>query len=125
MPSVRALTYFSPSLEADKNLNHFMQVIKELETKTSLNPWTIRFTLKGNWRRIRELCNREYLVEAYHETLEEVEIEEPNEYLIHQEFTRILLKALGKGYICSFHKKIDKEVKVFFPRTEIHNHASA
>lgn len=43
--------------------------------------------------------------------------EEPNEYLIHQEFTRILLKALGKGYICSFHKKIDKEVDPSLCRT--------
>ena len=81
MPSVRALTYFLTSLEADKNPNHFMQVIKEFKTKTSLNPWTIRFTLKGNWRKIQGLCNAEYLVEAYHKTLEEVEIEELNEYL--------------------------------------------
>jgi hypothetical protein len=33
-----------------------------------------------------------------------------NEYEIHSELVRISLEMLGKGYICSFHEKIDKEI---------------
>ncbi|KPU62732.1 transcriptional regulator [Thermococcus sp. EP1] len=36
--------------------------------------------------------------------------ERPNEYYIHSELVKIALKMLGKGYVCSFHSKVDPEV---------------
>lgn len=36
--------------------------------------------------------------------------ERPNEYYIHSELMKIALKMLGKGYVCSFHSKVDPEV---------------
>ncbi|USH00185.1 helix-turn-helix domain-containing protein [Thermococcus argininiproducens] len=34
----------------------------------------------------------------------------PDEYYIHSELVKIALKMLGKGYVCSFHSKVDPEV---------------
>jgi len=41
---------------------------------------------------------------------EEISIERPTEYKIHAELVKIALKMLGKGYLCSLHKKIDPEL---------------
>ncbi|NJE26475.1 helix-turn-helix domain-containing protein [Thermococcus sp. MV5] len=44
------------------------------------------------------------------ELAERILKERPNEYYIHSELVKIALKMLGKGYVCSFHSKVDPEV---------------
>lgn len=41
---------------------------------------------------------------------EEVIERKPDEYYIHRRLVEISLEMLGKGYVCSFHSKIDPEV---------------
>ncbi|NJE07742.1 winged helix-turn-helix transcriptional regulator [Thermococcus sp. M39] len=41
---------------------------------------------------------------------EEIIREKPSEYQIHAGLVKIALKMLGKGYLCSLHKKIDPEL---------------
>ncbi len=36
--------------------------------------------------------------------------EKPGEYTLHFELGRIVLKILAKGYVCSFHTKIDRAI---------------
>jgi len=40
----------------------------------------------------------------------EVVERKPSEYEIHARIVRITLEMLGKGYICSFHSKVDPEI---------------
>ncbi|ACS90794.1 MULTISPECIES: transcriptional regulator [Thermococcus] len=34
----------------------------------------------------------------------------PDEYYIHGELVKITIEMLGKGYVCSFHSKVDSEI---------------
>ena len=36
--------------------------------------------------------------------------EKPDEYYIHGELVKIAIEMLGKGYVCSFHSKVDPEI---------------
>ena len=36
--------------------------------------------------------------------------ERPDEYYIHGELVKIAIEMLGKGYVCSFHSKVDPEI---------------
>lgn len=36
--------------------------------------------------------------------------EKPDEYYIHGELVKIAVEMLGKGYVCSFHSKVDPEI---------------
>jgi predicted transcriptional regulator len=41
---------------------------------------------------------------------EKIVQERPSEYEIHSELVKMSLEMLGRGYVCSFHSKIDPEV---------------
>lgn len=36
--------------------------------------------------------------------------EKPDEYYIHGELIKITVEMLGKGYVCSFHSRVDPEI---------------
>ncbi|MDI3475915.1 MAG: uncharacterized protein PWQ79_1444 [Thermococcaceae archaeon] len=36
--------------------------------------------------------------------------ERPDDYYIHGELVKIAVEMLGKGYVCSFHSKVDPEI---------------
>lgn len=36
--------------------------------------------------------------------------ERPDEYVVHSELVRIAVRMLGRGYVCSFHSKVDPEL---------------
>ncbi|MCD6559653.1 transcriptional regulator [Thermococci archaeon] len=40
----------------------------------------------------------------------EIVKEKPDEYAIHARIVEITIEMLGKGYVCSFHSKVDPEI---------------
>lgn len=44
------------------------------------------------------------------ELADEILKEKPNEYKIHSQLIQLALDMLGKGYVCSFHSKVDPEL---------------
>lgn len=54
---------------------------------------------------------RESLVDELWEGLAETIVKErPDEYYIHGELVKIAIEMLGKGYVCSFHSRVDPEI---------------
>lgn len=48
--------------------------------------------------------------EKLKELAENIMKEKPDEYYIHGELVKIAVEMLGKGYVCSFHSKVDPEI---------------